>query len=106
MPRGVQFTPPPPKAMRAATPADLEAVAKGDSLQLLETWQGSFSGSKLLKAGVQPTHFCAAFVPPHITPSVQCHGVLTWLGACSSSCYVPCTCNRAMCDTGIVCSTM
>ena len=50
-PKGVQFTPPAPKALRQATPADLEAVANGESLQLLETWQGSFTGSKLLKAG-------------------------------------------------------
>ncbi|DBA86245.1 hypothetical protein WJX77_008239 [Trebouxia sp. C0004] len=47
----VQFTPP-PKALTQPTEADLGAVANGESLQLLETWQGSFIGSKLLKAGV------------------------------------------------------
>lgn len=51
LPKGVQFTPPAPKPVREATPADLEAVAAGDALQLLETWQGSFTGPKLLKAG-------------------------------------------------------
>ena len=49
--KGVQFTPPAPKALRQATLADLEAVDNGESLQLLETWQGSFTGPKLLKAG-------------------------------------------------------
>ena len=46
----VQFTPP-AKTLRQPTEADLAAVANGESLQLLETWQGSFTGSKLLKAG-------------------------------------------------------
>lgn len=46
----VQFTPP-AKALKQPTEADLAAVASGESLQLLETWQGSFIGSKLLKAG-------------------------------------------------------
>ena len=46
----VQFTPP-PKALKQPTEADLAAVDNGESLQLLETWQGSFVGSKLLKAG-------------------------------------------------------
>lgn len=43
---------PPPKALQKPSEADLAAVAKGESLQLLETWQGSFIGSKLDKAGV------------------------------------------------------
>lgn len=47
----VQFTPP-PKTLKQPTEADLAAVANGESLQLLETWQGSFAGSKLLKAGL------------------------------------------------------
>lgn len=47
----VQFTPSAPKALRQASPADLEAVDNGESLQLLETWQGSFTGPTLLKAG-------------------------------------------------------
>ena len=47
----VQFTPP-TKALRPPSEADLAAVANGDSLQLLETWQGSFLGSKLVKAGL------------------------------------------------------
>ena len=49
----VQFTPP-PKALKQPTEADLAAVDNGESLQLLETWQGSFAGSKLLKAGSVP----------------------------------------------------
>ena len=49
----VQFTPP-PKALKQPTEADLAAVDNGESLQLLETWQGSFVGSKLLKAGSVP----------------------------------------------------
>ena len=47
----VQFTPP-PKTLKQPTEVDLAAVANGESLQLLETWQGSFTGSKLLKAGL------------------------------------------------------
>ncbi|KAL3157615.1 hypothetical protein ABBQ32_012066 [Trebouxia sp. C0010 RCD-2024] len=47
----VQFTPP-PKTLRPPSEADLGAVAEGQSLHLLETWQGSFMGSKLVKAGV------------------------------------------------------
>ena len=41
----------PAKAVQKATEADLAVVAKGESLHLLETWQGSFTGSKLDKAG-------------------------------------------------------
>ena len=59
----VQFTPP-PKALRPPSQADLAAVANGDSLQLLETWQGSFLGSKLVKAGLAAVkhslHSCLA----------------------------------------------
>lgn len=58
----VQFTPP-PKTLREPTEADLAAVAAGDSLQLLETWQGSFTGSKLLKAG--PLFHCFVTLVHH-----------------------------------------
>lgn len=51
----VQFTPP-PKTLRPPSEADLAAVAEGQSLQLLETWQGSFLGSKLVKAGLTLEH--------------------------------------------------
>lgn len=47
----VQFTPP-PKTLHPPSEADLAAVAEGHSLRLLETWQGSFLGSKLVKAGL------------------------------------------------------
>ena len=54
----VQFTSP-PKTLRPPSEADLAAVANGESLQLLETWQGSFTGSKLVKAGML-SHVCCA----------------------------------------------
>lgn len=79
----VQFTPP-PKALRPPSEADLAAVANGESLQLLETWQGSFLGSKLVKAGLAAVkhglHSCLAN-----RPILHCLSLLKRSGSLTSA---------------------
>ena len=71
----VQFTPP-AKALRPPSEADVAAVANGESLQLLETWQGSFMGSKLIKAGLTLKHGLAGSLIHHSALFVS----ITWTG--------------------------
>lgn len=74
----VQFTPP-PKTLRPPSEADLGAVAEGQSLHLLETWQGSFMGSKLVKAGLTLEH-CLHFTFCLLCQVVICIAASWWAG--------------------------
>ena len=84
----VQFTPP-PKSLRPPSEADLAAVANGQSLQLLETWQGSFMSSKLVKAGLTLNHGLHTYWLHMHEPGSQ-HLCCSHLAADSMSCDREC----------------